>query len=303
MSTTLERRTDNAAMTLEELRTAEGVIKRGMQTFREVGQALMDIRERKGYHLAGHATFEDYVKERWGWRRQHAYRLIKASEVAECIPGVTNERTARELGRLKTPDGKPDIEAMKEVIQEIPGASVRELKVVIDKRLHKEKIHALTSSEGVEYYTPSTYIEAAHHVLGGIDLDPASSLRANQTVRAARYFTKEQDGLNHDWPGRVWLNPPYCGLSGPFSEKLVEQYKQGITTAAILLVNANSTDSRWFAPLWDYVLCFTDHRIRFNSESKSGSTFGNAFVYLGPNDHKFAEVFIQFGPIVNRWAA
>ena len=73
---------------------------------------------------------------------------------------------------------------------------------------------------------------------------------------------------------------------------------------AIALLNGHSTDTNWFQPLWDYTLCFTDHRIKFvphDETKKTSSTHGSVFVYLGKNELRFAEVFRQFGRIVREW--
>ena len=47
-----------------------------------------------------------------------------------------------------------------------------------------------------EWYTPAEYIEAVRDVLKVIELDPASSSLANETVKAKRFYSKEDDGLN-----------------------------------------------------------------------------------------------------------
>jgi hypothetical protein len=97
-----------------------------------------------------------------------------------------------------------------------------------------------------EWYTPEKYIELARNVLGGIDLDPASNAVAQSVVRARRSFTKEEDGLQQEWHGRVWLNPPYSrGLMSAFIDKLVSELTSGRTSAAILLTHA-FTDTAWF---------------------------------------------------------
>lgn len=154
----------------------------------------------------------------------------------------------------------------------------------------------------VEHYTPSEYIEAARMVLGGIDLDPASCERANQTVKAAQYFTQKDNGLRHEWHGRVWMNPPYGQYSGLFVAKLIEELEAGRTTAAIVLVNAHGTDTGWFQPLFDGVLCFTDHRINFYGDGdRSGSTHGSAFAYFGDKREYFAKTFSMFGAVVERF--
>lgn len=155
-----------------------------------------------------------------------------------------------------------------------------------------------------EWYTPLKYLDAARNVLGEFDVDPASNNLANQDVQAKRFYTEEENGLLHDWPGKVWLNPPYKGKAEAFINHLIAQYNKGSTTEAILLINSNSTDTGWFQPLWDYTLCFTNHRINFinsaNNEEVSGSTHGSIFVYFGQQKQKFIDNFKQFGAIVER---
>ena len=62
-----------------ELERCEVVIKQGLQTFIEVGQALMTIREKRLYRI-GFKTFEDYCTHKWGMVQQSATRLIRAYE-------------------------------------------------------------------------------------------------------------------------------------------------------------------------------------------------------------------------------
>jgi deoxycytidylate deaminase len=80
-------------------------------------------------------------------------------------------------------------------------------------------------SGNTEYYTPPEIIEAARQVLGFIDLDPASSDIANQTVKAAIFFTADDDGLSKPWYGRVWMNHPFSRANNAaFVKKLVREY-------------------------------------------------------------------------------
>jgi len=155
-----------------------------------------------------------------------------------------------------------------------------------------------------EHYTPAVYIEAARTVLGGIDVDPASCDEANTIVRAKHYFTAKNSGLKADWCGRVWLNPPYGDEAGAFIDRLDQQHRAGNITAAVVLVNAHCTDTKWFQSLWNGdALCFTDHRINFyGDDTRSGSTHGSVFVYFGPDRPGFIREFTRFGAIVGKIA-
>jgi hypothetical protein len=162
-----------------------------------------------------------------------------------------------------------------------------------------------------EWYMPPKYIDAVHEVLGTIELDPASSPLANLTVRAVRIYTVVDDGLPREWRAKTaYLNPPYGLAAGTrksnqaiWSAKLVAEYDAGRVAEAILAVNAH-TSADWFKRLWHrFPICFAG-KIAFRKLQPDGtlqaantSTFGTAFVYLGPNEARFKEVFGKFGPI------
>ncbi|HXV44073.1 MAG TPA: hypothetical protein VEC96_13480 [Anaerolineae bacterium] len=90
----------------------EIVIERGLQTFIEVGSALMEIRNSRLYRQM-YATFEEYCQERWDLRKSRTYQLMDAAEVVENlksstivelsrgnIPLPVNEAQARPLAKL-----------------------------------------------------------------------------------------------------------------------------------------------------------------------------------------------------------
>lgn len=170
---------------------------------------------------------------------------------------------------------------------------------------------ASVQSKNNEWYTPAVYIEAARQVMGDIDLDPASCEVANRTVRAKKYYTIEDDGLQYVWSERVWLNPPYSKIDNrsgieAFINKLVAEYQFGSVTQAIVLCTVR-TEAAWYQPLWNYPICFPDHILHFykpngmgdpEKDSRHGHFFGTSFAYLGSNESKFIEVFSQFGRIV-----
>jgi hypothetical protein len=63
--------------------------------------------------------------------------------------------------------------------------------------------------EAYEWITNRDLVDSAHLLMGGIDLDPASSEMANTYVNAKNFYTVMDDGLNdQDWHGSVYLFPP-----------------------------------------------------------------------------------------------
>ena len=138
--------------------------------------------------------------------------------------------------------------------------------------------------------------------MGEIDLDPASHVLAQPTVRAKRFFTAADDGLVQEWSGRTFLNPPYeRRLLPSFVGKLLSSYASGAVSQAVLLVNAYS-DVQWFhdAARAAAVVCFPRGRVKFLSPA--GDRFmqmqSQAFFYFGADDAAFRRVFADVGVIM-----
>jgi ParB family chromosome partitioning protein len=183
------------------------------------------------------------------------------------------------------------------------------------------------TSLNVELYTPSDLIEAARAVMGGIDLDPASSAVANKRVKAKRYFTEDDNGLAQTWTGRVWMNHPWgakenkCGktctkksclkrgyhlqqdLPGnhAWTNKLSSSYQSGHVSQALCITYA-STSEKWFKVLKsNYAICFLDGRTSFLSPDGrplNQNTKGCAVTYMGRDISKFHEHFSAFGDVL-----
>lgn len=155
-----------------------------------------------------------------------------------------------------------------------------------------------------EWYTPDEHIDLARAVLGGFDLDPASSHVANQRVKADRFFSQETNGLEKDWAGRIWLNPPYAQPAiAHFADKMVAEWNRGEVVGAIVLTH-NYTDTAWFQKLARAAtaLCFTRGRVRFVSPTgeMASPTQGQCFFYFGSDVDIFANVFGDVGFVVIR---
>ncbi|AUI68133.1 DUF488 domain-containing protein [Beggiatoa leptomitoformis] len=121
----------------QEFAQHEAIVKEGLQTFYDIGEALLTIRDKRLYR-AEFNSFEEYCQEKWGFVRRQADRLIQAFEVTENLRpvGLTvphNEAQARPLAKLEpekqrqawqkavemSPDGKPTSKQVKQAVNAI----------------------------------------------------------------------------------------------------------------------------------------------------------------------------------------
>ena len=100
---------EERAIRIDSLKQDEQVIESGLSTFRDVGWALMRIRDGKKYRdlPEEYKSFEDYCQKRWDFNRAQGYRLMAAADMSAAlspkgdIPGPTRETQVRELMPLK----------------------------------------------------------------------------------------------------------------------------------------------------------------------------------------------------------
>ena len=172
--------------------------------------------------------------------------------------------------------------------------------------LRGNSIRIIYNSGNDERYTPEYIIQLARKTMGEIGVDPASCEIANNLlVKATKYFDKRTNGLIQKWNGRIWLNPPYeRGLIDAFVDKLLEEYRMGRTTQAIVLTH-NASETRWYGRLLEEatVICIVSGRIRFYTINGSNQVYqpkdaplqGQFITYLGSNWETFCATFKTLG--------
>ena len=167
----------------------------------------------------------------------------------------------------------------------------------------KKTAHVSHNSGENEWYTPPPLIEAARLAMGSIQCDPASSKVANLTVKADEFFTKDDDGLDQEWRGNIWLNPPYAQpLIDRFSQAVCKKFVEGEIQQATILVN-NATETEWFSRMavLSSAICFPSSRVKFldpKGEPSGAPLQGQAVLYLGKRRNQFMKSFAGFGFIL-----
>lgn len=141
------------------------------------------------------------------------------------------------------------------------------------------------SNENDEWYTPAWFFRA----LGvEFDLDPCSPGFPPSSVTAKRHLTKEENGLQAEWAGSVWLNPPFSSKRDWY-RKLIEH-----GTGISLMPNRTET-----LDLQDYMqaadaLLFLRGRIYFERGSRPGGNGVNGITSTPP----FGVVICAYGEIL-----
>lgn len=165
----------------------------------------------------------------------------------------------------------------------------------------------LTFSEPIntdnDFWTPPWLVRLARTALGGIDLDPATHKDANEIVGAETFFTRNDDGLNRDWFGRVWMNPPYGDATGVFIAKLLDEISSGRVTAALACVSLSAISAEYMRRAIrraDLLIILTGRVSFVGPLGGTSNPGGTALLYYGPDRPRVTTVFGAAGECLIR---
>ena len=298
---------DNARFELEQIKTIET----GVEYLNKVKAIETWAKAEKK-----DAELQNMIAEQKIRTQRILGRLLRESELDKGGGNVKNHRSTRltsEKPQLKDYGITKYQSSTFQKIADIPEPAfegfIEEKKTAVDNAVSelttagilafaKGKPHVSNNSGENEWYTPPCYIESARFVMGSIDTDPATSEKANQTVNAKTYYTKETNGLVKEWTGNVWLNPPYAQpLISDFADAVVN--KRTEYNQAIILVN-NATDTQWLNKMMNICdcICFIVGRVKFidMDGNPSGAPLqGQCVIYIGDNIKAFKNEFKKYG--------
>lgn len=133
--------------------------------------------------------------------------------------------------------------------------------------------HSITeprSGTQQELVPPRVVVEAAHALLGSIDLDPYSTADANRLVTAKRFLDRNQLSIPEitatPWDShancRVFLGIPSGATNTKhLLDKALREYKRGRVQQVVAWIGANEALIRtpW---IWDFPVCMPFRRLR-----------------------------------------
>ena len=127
----------------------------------------------------------------------------------------------------------------------------------------------------VEWWTPPEVFQKLNIEF---DIDVASPKGGVDWIPAKKYFTKEDNGLEQEWQGTVWMNPPYGRFTGSWLDKFIE-HNNGIALVF------SRTETQWFHnyALKADALSFTKGRFAFYKNGIKGDSaaVGSLFIACG----------------------
>ena len=98
---------------------------------------------------------------------------------------------------------------------------------------------------------------------------------SEDNAKCAKYFTETDDGLQQEWEGVCWMNPPYGREIIKWMKKAYESSLNGATV--VCLVPARTDTTWWHEYAMKGTIEFIRGRLKFGN-SKNSAPFPSAIV-------------------------
>lgn len=130
-----------------------------------------------------------------------------------------------------------------------------------------------------EWPTPPALVDRLACRFGPFDLDPAST---DGNAVCDHHYTKADNGLQQEWHGRVFLNPPYGHGLEKWINKAVREVRRNHADLVCMVLPVWS-DRRWFARMIPkaHRVVFLEGRVSFGSGSRK-PRFATCVVVIAP---------------------
>lgn len=140
------------------------------------------------------------------------------------------------------------------------------------------------SSKTDLWATPMEFFLKMAEQHGPFDMDVCAN---NENAKAPIFFTQETDGLQQEWSGNCWMNPPYGRTIGQWMKKA---HDSALAGAKVVCLVPARTDTAWWH---DYAMkgeiTFIRGRLKFG-DAVNSAPFPSAVVVFSPaNDNGGAQ--------------
>jgi hypothetical protein len=139
----------------QDLAACEKAINGLRLAFWAAGKALQTIRDARLYRTT-HATFEEYVEQRWQMGRSYAYRLIQAWPLAEALSPIgdttLNEAQVRALLPLAAQHGQDAAVVVYGTVAEVDGVPLTATVLADVAQQIRDKFDPATAADEIRDY-------------------------------------------------------------------------------------------------------------------------------------------------------
>ncbi len=101
----------------------------------------------------------------------------------------------------------------------------------------------------------------------------------SDNAKCSEYFDKEMNGLEKDWTGNVWCNPPYGREIVNWVKKASEEIEKDYCNKIVMLVPSRTDTNWWHQYVINEKVRFIKGRLKFGGHSNSAPFPSAVIIY------------------------